>query len=73
MSDTIPELIALPNIITTAHAAGAGNVGLGYTNRISAQTVIDILHGRAPQPQCVFVEGDPVVGADAGALAGRAA
>ena len=71
--DTILELIALPNVIATAHAAGSSNEGLGRTNRISAQTVIDILHGRAPQPQCVVVEGDPVAGGDAGASAGRAA
>lgn len=56
--DTILELIALPNVIATAHAGGSSDEGLSRTNRISAQTVIDVLHGRPPQPQCVVVEGD---------------
>jgi D-3-phosphoglycerate dehydrogenase len=71
--DTILELIALPNVIATAHAAGSSTEGLVRTNRISAQTVIDVLHGKAPQPQCVVVEGDLAAIGDAGASAGCAA
>lgn len=51
----IQKLISLPNVIATAHAAGSSKEGLARTNKISAQTVIDILHGRAPQPGCLVV------------------
>ena len=69
--EAILELIGLPNVIATAHAAGSSNEGLGRTNRIAAQTVIDILHGRAPQAQCVVVQGS--LHAKEGASAGSAA
>jgi D-3-phosphoglycerate dehydrogenase len=70
--EAILELIGLPNVIATAHAAGSSNEGLGRTNRIAAQTVIDILHGRAPQAQCVVVEGSFHTTGGNGASAGSA-
>jgi D-3-phosphoglycerate dehydrogenase len=63
--EAILELIGLPNVIASAHAAGSSNEGLSRTNRIAAQTVIDILHGRAPQAHCVVVQGS-LQTADAG-------
>jgi D-3-phosphoglycerate dehydrogenase len=71
--EAILELIALPNVIATAHAAGSSNEGLGRTNGIAAQTVIDILHGRVPQAQCVVVEGSLDATEGSGASAGSAA
>ncbi|MGJ4948742.1 phosphoglycerate dehydrogenase [Bradyrhizobium sp. HKCCYLS20291] len=51
----LQELVSLPNVLASAHAAGSSNEGLLRTNRIAAQTVIDILHGRSPSPHCVIV------------------
>ena len=49
----IRSLIASPNVVASAHAAGSSHEGLARTNRIAARAVIDILHGRAVDPQCV--------------------
>lgn len=58
--DSLPairELIGLPNVMASAHAAGSSNEGLSRTNRIAAQTVIDVLRGVEPPAQCVVVKG----------------
>jgi D-3-phosphoglycerate dehydrogenase len=49
----ILKLLALPNVIGSAHAAGSSHEGLARTNRIAAQTVVDVLNGRRPVEQCV--------------------
>ncbi len=51
----ILKLLALPNVIGTAHGAGSSNEGLVRTNRIAARTVVDVLAGRRPAPPCVVV------------------
>ena len=51
----IRSLIASPNVVASAHAAGSSHEGLARTNRIAARAVIDILHGRTVDPQCVVV------------------
>lgn len=53
--DAIRSLIALPNVVASAHAAGSSHEGLTRTNRIAARTVIDVLHGRTVDPHCVVV------------------
>lgn len=51
----IKELIALPNVIASAHSAGSSREGLMRTNRLAAKSVLDVLNGREPSPQCVVV------------------
>lgn len=51
----ILKLLALPNVIGTAHGAGSSNEGLVRTNRIAAQTAIDVLDGRRPAAPCIIV------------------
>jgi len=51
----ILKLLELPNVIASAHAAGSSAEGLARTNRIAAQTVVDVLGGRRPDAQCVVV------------------
>lgn len=51
----ILKLLDLPNVIGTAHAAGSSTEGLARTNRIAAQTVVDVLNGRRPAGPCVIV------------------
>lgn len=53
--EKIQELIALPTVIATAHAAGSSEEGLARTNKIAAQSVIDLLNGKLPPPQCIVV------------------
>jgi D-3-phosphoglycerate dehydrogenase len=55
---SILRLLADPNVIATAHAAGSSREGLERTNVIAAQCVIDALNGELPPSHCVVVEGD---------------
>ena len=52
---TLKQLLAHPHVIGTAHAAGSSEEGLQRTNRIAAQTVIDLLNGRSIDPACLIV------------------
>ena len=51
----ILELIGLPTVIASAHAAGSSGEGLARTNMIAARTVLDLLSGRPVPPQCIVV------------------
>ena len=51
----VKGLLAHPNVIATAHAAGSSEEGLQRTNKIAAQTVIDLLNGRSIDPACLVV------------------
>ena len=51
----VKGLLAHPNVIATAHAAGSSQEGLQRTNKIAAQTVIDLLNGRSIDPSCLVV------------------
>jgi D-3-phosphoglycerate dehydrogenase len=54
---SILRLLAAPNVIATAHAAGSSREGLERTNVIAAHCVIDALNGELPPRHCVVVEG----------------
>jgi D-3-phosphoglycerate dehydrogenase len=51
----VKQLLDHPNVIASAHAAGSSDEGLQRTNRIAAQTVIDLLNGRTIDPACLVV------------------
>ncbi len=51
------KLIELPNVIATPHAAASTRDGLDRTNMVAAQSVIAVLEGRDPPPQCVVADG----------------
>ncbi|MDB5547319.1 MAG: hydroxyacid dehydrogenase [Tardiphaga sp.] len=51
----IKDLIDLPNVIASAHSAGSSREGLSRTNKLTAKTVLDLLNGQEPSPQCVVV------------------
>lgn len=50
---SISRLLAAPNVIASAHAAGSSREGLERTNAIAAQCVIDVLNGILPPQQCL--------------------
>jgi D-3-phosphoglycerate dehydrogenase len=51
----VKALLAHPHVMATAHAAGSSEEGLQRTNKIAAQTVIDLLNGRSIDPACLVV------------------
>jgi len=51
------ELIRLPNVIATPHAAASTNEGLARTNMVAAQSVVAVLDGRDPAPECIVADG----------------
>ena len=51
----VKQLLNHPNVIASAHAAGSSDEGLQRTNRIAAQTAIDLLNGRSIDPACLVV------------------
>jgi D-3-phosphoglycerate dehydrogenase / 2-oxoglutarate reductase len=51
----VKGLLAHPQVIASAHAAGSSEEGLQRTNRIAAQTVIDLLNGRTIDPACLVI------------------
>lgn len=50
-------LLKLPNVVITPHAAASTDESLARTNRIAAQSVIDVLEGRSPRPECIVADG----------------
>jgi D-3-phosphoglycerate dehydrogenase len=51
------ELIALPNVIASPHAAASSVEGLARTNMVASRCVVDVLNGREPPRACVVVDG----------------
>ncbi|WP_323800154.1 phosphoglycerate dehydrogenase [Parasphingorhabdus sp.] len=51
------ELIRLPNVIATPHAAASTYEGLARTNMVAAQCVVAVLDGKEPAPECVVADG----------------
>jgi D-3-phosphoglycerate dehydrogenase / 2-oxoglutarate reductase len=51
------ELLKLPNVVITPHAAASTQESLVRTNRIAAQCVIDVLEGRSPRRECFAADG----------------
>lgn len=51
------KLVALPNVVATPHAAASSREGLDRTNLIAAQSVIAVLDGGDPAPECVVADG----------------
>jgi D-3-phosphoglycerate dehydrogenase len=51
------ELIGLPNVIATPHAAASTREGLDRTNMVAAQCVVAVLDGLTPPVACVVADG----------------
>ena len=51
------ELIALPNVVSTPHVAGASREGLMRGNLLAAQGIVAVLDGGTPAPECLVVDG----------------
>jgi D-3-phosphoglycerate dehydrogenase len=46
-------LIGLPNVVLTPHVAAYTDEAMAAANLQAAQTVVDLLHGRLPDPDCI--------------------
>ena len=55
--DVTNELIGLPNVLATPHAAASSREGLARTNGIAADNVVAVLNGGSPPSHCVIVDG----------------
>jgi D-3-phosphoglycerate dehydrogenase len=51
------ELIALPNVVATPHAAASSREGLDRTNMVAAACVVAVLDGCDPPAACVVADG----------------
>jgi D-3-phosphoglycerate dehydrogenase len=51
------ELLSLPNVIATPHAAGSTREGLARTNMIASRSVVAVLDGQSPPAACVVADG----------------
>ena len=51
------KLLALPNVVATPHAGASSREGLDRTNLIAAQSVVAVLDGGDPAPDCVVADG----------------
>lgn len=52
-------LLALPNVIGTPHAGASSREGLERTNLVAARSVVAVLDGDTPPPECVVADGRP--------------
>lgn len=50
-------LVALPNVVATPHAAASSREGLDRANMIAAESIVAVIDGRDPAPECVVVDG----------------
>jgi D-3-phosphoglycerate dehydrogenase len=54
---TTQELIELPNVIATPHAAASTREGLARTNMVAAESVVAVLEGVDPPEHRVVADG----------------
>jgi D-3-phosphoglycerate dehydrogenase len=50
-------LLDLPNVIGTPHAAASSREGLDRTNMVAARSIVAVLDGDYPAPECVVADG----------------
>jgi D-3-phosphoglycerate dehydrogenase len=50
-------LLDLPNVIGTPHAAASSREGLDRTNMVAARSIVAVLDGDHPTPECVVADG----------------
>ncbi|MFN3514453.1 MAG: phosphoglycerate dehydrogenase [Phenylobacterium sp.] len=53
------KLLALSNVVATPHAGASSHEGLARTNWIAAASVLAVLDGGDPPPECVVADGRP--------------
>ncbi|AMY68897.1 phosphoglycerate dehydrogenase [Frigidibacter mobilis] len=51
------ELVRLPNVIATPHAAASTVEGLARTNMVAARSVVAVFDGGTPLAECVVADG----------------
>jgi D-3-phosphoglycerate dehydrogenase / 2-oxoglutarate reductase len=56
------QLMSLPNVVVTPHAAGASREGLSRANLIASKAIVAVLNGGSPAPGCLVVDGRQVRG-----------
>ncbi|ADG11427.1 hydroxyacid dehydrogenase [Caulobacter segnis] len=52
-------LLGQPNVVCTPHAGASSREGLNRTNLIAARSVVAVLDGDNPPPECVVADGRP--------------
>lgn len=57
LAQVTAELIALPNVVATPHAAASSLEGLARTNMVAARSVVAVLDGGHPPEACVIADG----------------
>lgn len=50
-------LLDLPNVIGSPHAAASSREGLDRTNMVAARSIVAVLDGDDPAPECVVADG----------------
>ena len=56
------ELITLPNVVATPHAAASSWEALKRTNRIAAESIVAVLDGYTPPPERIVADGRSAAG-----------
>lgn len=52
-------LLALQNVVGTPHAGASSREGLDRTNLVAARSIVAVLDGGDPAPECVVADGRP--------------